>query len=315
MICKYREPIDIYPTYFEDKISLFTGDAVQILSALNDNVINCFILSPPYDVLKKDGKIAPYATRSYEGYEWDFQTLARQMWRTLAPNGVIIWNIADRIRNGSETCTPERMKLFFVDELGASVNTIIIYQDGVGAKGSNNFYWKSFEYVYVFSKGKIGIFNPLIDRKNKYSGRKTTSQRPQKDGVIRNTKARTIGNYSKRLNVWTITPGHDEYNDHPAPMSEQLAKDLLYTFANENSVICDPMLGGGTSLTAALQVFGSSIDFVGIDLSKKYLKSAWVRATLTLEENYKHKMTDSVRDHFLTPIIGNDESELFTGER
>jgi len=300
-----------YPNVF-----LHTGDAAAALTHHFPAAVDIFLLSPPYDTVTEEYKTLLKKTRQYEeGYTWDFCELANAMWNSLTEGGVIIWNIDDRHFHNSETSTPERQKLYFQDVLGAKVETIIVRQEGVGAKGANDLYWQGFEYIYLFSKGKKLRFNPIEDKVNSQAGRITSGERPQYNGDKRIAKNRTIPQYSKRTNVWVVSPQPRNTNGHPAPMDLTLAKDLLYSFADQGCVICDPMLGSGTSAVAALEVFGPDVHFWGIDSSEKYVQAAAQRIeALELGELYdpnperpQEKQTVSIRDHFMHPIDGTQD--------
>jgi site-specific DNA-methyltransferase (adenine-specific) len=58
--------------------------------------------SPPYDNL-----------RVYNGFTWDFEATAKELYRVLVPGGVLCWNVNDSVVNGSETLTSCKQKIFF----------------------------------------------------------------------------------------------------------------------------------------------------------------------------------------------------------
>jgi site-specific DNA-methyltransferase (adenine-specific) len=50
------------------------------------------VTSPPYDNL-----------REYKGFSWNFEALARELYRVTKPGGVVVWVVADATVDGSET--------------------------------------------------------------------------------------------------------------------------------------------------------------------------------------------------------------------
>jgi len=52
------------------------GDCAALLSELPDGCIDLTVTSPPYDSLRK-----------YNGYTFDFQTIARELYRVTNPGG------------------------------------------------------------------------------------------------------------------------------------------------------------------------------------------------------------------------------------
>ena len=59
-----------------------------------DNFIDFVITSPPYDDI-----------RNYNGFDFEFEKIANELYRVLKNGGVIIWVVADATIDGSETGT------------------------------------------------------------------------------------------------------------------------------------------------------------------------------------------------------------------
>lgn len=71
---------------------LYVGDNVEILRTIPDGVIDLTVTSPPYDNL-----------RDYDGYSFDFESLASELCRVTKDGGVVVWNVGDATVKGSET--------------------------------------------------------------------------------------------------------------------------------------------------------------------------------------------------------------------
>lgn len=140
---------------------------------------------------------------------------------------------------------------------------------------THNRYEQEFEYMFVFSKGRPKIFNPImVDCKwyGKESDR-TGTQYPVHDEInkkIRSGKER--GNTKKTRingNVWKMNNSSQagEKWGHPAPFPEKLAKDHIISWSNENDLIYDPFMGSGT--TAKMAVLNNR-NWIGSEISSEY---------------------------------------------
>ena len=52
-----------------------------------NNFVDCVITSPPYDDLKK-----------YNGFDFDFKAIAKELYRIIKDGCVLVWIINDRIK-------------------------------------------------------------------------------------------------------------------------------------------------------------------------------------------------------------------------
>ena len=158
--------------YYKNKYGMILcGDCVQIMKQMDDACIDLTVTSPPYDNL-----------RTYNGYCFDFENVAKELYRVTKNGGVVVWIVGDATIKGSETGTSFRQALYFM-ECGFNLHDTMIYQKyGTGACGSNKCYWQTFEYMFVFSKGKLSIdmdaIEPAIntERKIKLVEAKTSMQ-------------------------------------------------------------------------------------------------------------------------------------------
>lgn len=248
---------------------IYCGDHLELMPLIDDCSINLTITSPPYDNL-----------RIYEGYEFDFKPLAKELYRVTKEGGVVVWIVGDATINGSETGTSFRQALFFMDLYSMGIgfkllDTMIYKNPRTGAKGSNNCYWQSFEYMFVLTKGSIQTVNRLKDKRNIRAGTKSTSgmKQHQIGTRLHPSKGTVIQTYGIRDNVWIIPSGHGhgEETNHPAVFPEQLANDHILSWSNEGDLVLDPMCGAGTTCKMAQL---NNRDYIGIDISSKYCDEA-----------------------------------------
>jgi len=243
------------PYYDHAGITIYHGDCRDILPYLPE--VDLTVTSPPYDNL-----------RDYEGYEFDFEAIANGLYAVTKQGGVVVWNVNDATKNGSETLTSLRQVLFF-NQIGFNVETMIWEKTGSGCLGSNKFYAQNFEYMFILTKGIPKATNLICDRENKRkSGTVKVNGGLDKTGK---GKDRIVGRkpFGKRNNIWRFDT--QKNTEHPAPFPEQLANDHIISWSNENDLIYDPFLGSGTTAKMALL---NNRKFVGSEISKEYFKIA-----------------------------------------
>lgn len=229
-------------------------DALTLLKALPSNSIDMVLTSPPYDNL-----------RTYNGYTFDFQPIARETFRVLKTGGVCVWVVGDATVNGSETLTSMRQALYFVDVCGFRMHDTMIYEAlGTGAKGSNYAYWQAFEYMFVLAKGNIQTVNRIADVKNKHAGKMAAPRFGNKE------KHHIVNDIGVRTNIWRYAVGFANNSDitgHPAPYPEALARDHIISWTNAGDTVLDYFGGSGTTAKMARQ-FGRN--YITCDISAEY---------------------------------------------
>lgn len=243
---------------------IYCGDCVDVMQQIDAAAIDLTVTSPPYDNL-----------RDYEGYIFNFEGIAKELFRITKEGGVVVWIIGDATIDGDESGTSFKQALRF-KEIGFKLHDTMIYRNpGTGAKGSNYCYWQAFEYMFVFVKGKIKTVNRLKDKKNKTYGDRSTSGRKSKETKTRlhPREGTLIQKYGIRENIRTISAGHGHGDEtkHPAPFPEQLANDHIVSWSNEGDLVLDPMAGSGTTCKMAKL---NNRDYIGIDISPKYCEIA-----------------------------------------
>lgn len=252
-------------------IKWIVGDCVDVMADMMSESVDLTITSPPYDKL-----------RDYEDYIFDFENIAKQLFRITKQGGVVVWVVADATVDGGETGTSFRQALYF-KEIGFRLfDTMIYTKDPKGAVGtSKNRYFQCFEYMFVFSKGKPKTANLIRDRKNKKKNEQTKRWRTP-DGRLCKKSISVNQPYSKRTNLWHFGIGKNKStkdviaHEHPAIFPEKLAEDHILSWSNENDLVFDPMCGSGTVGKMALK---HNRNFIGCDVSEKYIDIAKTRLT------------------------------------
>ena len=231
-------------------------DCVEGLKLLKPNSIDLTVTSPPYDNL-----------RTYNGYCFDFESVAKELYRVTKLGGVVVWNVNDSTIKGSETGNSFRQALYF-KEIGFNLHdTMIWIKDGGGAVGSNKCYTQNFEYMFVFSKGTPKTIHLIYDKPNKSFGQdKSGVGRRKATGEHKIEQRKPSKEFSRRNNWWYIPP--QKGVGHPAVFPEQLANDHIITWSNEGDIVLDPFSGSGTTHKMALL---NNRRFIGFEISQEYI--------------------------------------------
>lgn len=230
---------------------IYNENCLNTMNRMPDDFIDLTVTSPPYDNL-----------RQYKGYSFDFEAIAKELYRVTKRGGVIVWVVGDAVNNGSESGTSFKQALFFMS-CGFNLHDTMIYKKNSStypAHEKSNRYTQIFEYMFVFSKGKPKTVNLICDKKNKWAGQSSF------DGKIEKVKE-----YSPRENIWEYTTSFNDKVDHPAVFPEELARDHICSWSNEGDLAYDCFSGSGTTLKIAhLQ----KRNWIGSEISKEYSELA-----------------------------------------
>lgn len=242
---------------------LLNTDCVEGMKMIDDNTIDLTITSPPYDDL-----------RVYKGFSFDFENVAKELYRITKEGGTVVWIVGDATKDGCETLTSFKQALYF-KEIGFNILDTMIYEkSGCGACGSNKCYIQNFEYMFVMTKGKIQTYNLIYDRPNSVIGKQTVNTNRDKFTADNGRKYREIETkeMGRRFNIWKYnqTSGQDNFSKkHPAPFPQDLVKDHIISWSNEGDIVFDPFMGSGTTAKVAQSL---NRKWVGTELSEDYCK-------------------------------------------
>jgi len=248
--------------------TVYNESNLQTMQKMESDFIDCVITSPPYDNL-----------RDYNGYSFDFNQVAKELFRVVKPGGVIVWVVSDATINGSETGTSFKQALYF-KEIGFNIHDTMIYKKNGASYPANDKssrYSQIFEYMFVFSKGKPKTINLIKDKVNKWHGTKTFGKKSnrQVDGTLKKKDVRKTPLYGYRNNIWKINNGFgystkDKIaHQHPAIFPEKLVSDHIETWTKLGDLIYDPFMGSGTTAKVAYIL---NRKYVGSEISLEYCK-------------------------------------------
>lgn len=222
-------------------------EALELMRMLPSESVDCVVTSPPYDNL-----------RTYNGYSFDFEPIARETYRVLKPGGVCVWVVGDETSNFSESLTSFEQAIYFRKVVGFNLLDTMIYmkENYAPAYPSLCRYANQFEYMFVFSKGKPKVFNPIQKPKKqssldryKYGNMHFTNR----DGSKKVKDVIAPGTQKNASNVWSYPVGFKNIG-HPAVFPFDLAYDHIKSWTNEGDLVLDYFGGSGTSADAAREL-------------------------------------------------------------
>lgn len=241
---------------------IYCEDCLSTMKRMEDNSIDFVITSPPYDNL-----------RNYNGYCFDFENVAKELYRIMKEGGVVIWVVGDSMEKGSETLTSFRQALYF-KEIGFNVNDTQIYAKHNPMPTGGKRYHQCFEYMFCLSKGTPKTFNPIMEE-TKYHGIANMKNRGKEGKLEYTKKERTtekkIGNIFYYSIGGGISTKDKEAFEHPAIFPEKLVEDQMKTWSNEGDTIYDPFMGSGTTGKIA---YLTNRNYIGSEISEEYCNIA-----------------------------------------
>lgn len=260
---------------------IYNEDCLETMAKMPDNFIDLTVTSPPYDDL-----------RTYNGYSFDFENIAKELFRVTKQGGVIVWVVGDATIKGSETGTSFRQALYF-KEIGFNLHDTMIYEKAGCSLPNPNRYLQCFEYMFVFSKGRPKTYNLICDRKNRFERWGKTKKVREADGGFSLRQTKPFREYGRRYNIWRYVPGGQGNSSsdkfifkHPAVFPEQLAADHIVSWSNENDLVYDPFMGSGT--TAKMSILNNR-NWIGSEMSSEYCNIIEERVKKAWEEKRKER--------------------------
>ena len=219
----------------------------ETMKNMDPGSVDLIVTSPPYDNL-----------RSYNGYAFDFEAIAQQLFRILKKDGILVWVVGDATIKGSESGSSFRQALHF-QQIGFKIHDTMIYEKNspaYPAQATGNRYTQIFEYMFVFAKGQVPK-QLICDKPNKWAGHKDFS------GKLKNP----VPDFSPRNNIWRYVTSFNGVK-HPAPFPVQLAIDHILSWSKPKDLVYDPFMGSGTTAVAAIR---TGRRWLGSEVSPEYV--------------------------------------------
>lgn len=249
---------------------IYHENCIDTMRRMLDDWLDMTITSPPYDDL-----------REYNGYHFPIEDIAGLLYQKTKAGGVVIWVVADRTVDGSETLTSFRHAFEF-RKAGFRVHDTMLYvKNNPIPSDCGMRYRQAFEYIFCFSKGQPKTFNPITEP-TKSAGAKIKAFRITERGrgnVPDEDIGREIKPERKVSNIFYYNVGTSSSKDkiafeHPAIFPEQLAHDQISTWTNAGDLVYDCFMGSGTTAKIAHLL---ERKWIGSEVSGEYIKIAEAR--------------------------------------
>lgn len=257
---------------------IYCESNLETMARMPEGFIDLTVTSPPYDNLRtyKDD-----IDKNWGEHVW--KPIIKELYRVTKKGGVVVWVVNDATINGSETGTSFRQALYAM-ECGFNLHDTMIYNRISPFPDSIRFH-QSFEYMFIWSKGKPNTFNPLYELKSKNSEYNPKSMKfRHKDGSTKELDEAGIERLKKSnerkdklmSNIWSIPTGYmvgttDDVWVHPATFPDKLAGQQIYSWSNEGDLVYDPFIGSGTTAKMA-HIYKRN--WIGSELSQEYVDLA-----------------------------------------
>lgn len=238
---------------------IYNEDCLETMKKMPGNFVDLTVTSPPYDNL-----------RDYNGFTFDFESIAKELYRITKQCGVVVWVVGDATIDGSETGTSFRQALYFL-EIGFNLHDTMIYQKNSYPFPPSNRYFGVFEYMFVLSKGIPKTTNLIKVSNIRQVKNNNSSSSRQTDGTLVKIKYETGKVERIKDNIWKYEVGFNKSSldnpEHSATFPEKLAGDHIKSWSNEGNLVYDPFMGSGT--TAKMAKFLNR-NYIGSEISSEY---------------------------------------------
>lgn len=251
---------------------LHISNSIEFMkNKMEEESIDLTVTSPPYDNL-----------RTYNGYSFEFEKMADELFRVTKKGGILVWVVGDKIKDGNKSLTSFKQALYF-QEIGFKVHDVMIYAKKNTPFMRSNAYTNGYEYMFILSKGKPKTFNPIKEPTVR-SGKEMLVANKGPDAK-NNKVLRELKKEKTKSNIWYYAVGlggttnDKEAFEHPAVYPEHLAQDHILSWSNEGDTVFDPMCGSGTTCKMASL---NNRNYIGVDISEDYIDIAQRRLKKTL---------------------------------
>ena len=278
--------------YEKDKI--YNGDCKILLkdnSLIKDNSVHLIVTSPPYS----DRRKSTYGGIHPDKYvEW-FLPLSEQMLRILKPQGSLIINIKEHVKEGERQTYVLELILAMKKQGWKWTEEYCWYKKTAFPGKWPNRFRDSWERCLHFTKKKKFYMNqnavkvPIGDwtekrfksmsendfiryasGTNKHLGKRVANWLNKKRVYPHNVLVLDEEHYIYPTNVLELCPVTSHKN-HSACFPLELPAWFIKLFSKENDLVLDPFIGVGTTALAC-KLLGRH--YIGIEMQEKYVNEA-----------------------------------------
>lgn len=251
----------VVSNYSEDAdVTLYNGDAIELLKQLPDESAQLIVTSPPYNLGKEyEEKVA------IELYlKWQ-EEIIKECVRVLSPKGSICWEVGNFV---DDEIIPLDIVFYPIfKKYGLHLRNRIIWTFGHGLHASKRFSGR-YESILWFTKNQDYYFNlDPVRVPQKYPNKKH-----YKGAKIGQLSGNPLGkNPSDVWEIPNVKSNHPEKTEHPCQFPIELVERLVLSMTKEGDLVVDPFIGVGSTAIASVRNGRRS---AGADTMKKYVDIA-----------------------------------------
>lgn len=284
-------------------VGLFKSDYLETLKQAEQlGGVDLIATSPPYADARTYGMDCSFTDE-------DYQCLAHGLWSALRPGGHALVNLDAPVRDwtgdgrGTERgLHPWRFMLYAHDVVGFRIPDRLAF----GRQGLPGAYTGRFRndwepLLWLQKPGADGYLDKwALVTESRYDRKDIQSGSRRDDGEVNNRAAsgRAVEEGVKhRGTLWdygAVAHGHTGAPDieeagHPARWPYKLARDIVVCFSAPGALVCDPFLGAGTTMIAALE---EGRRFIGGDLGQRQRDNKdWIEVAREIAINRNKQTT------------------------
>lgn len=237
---------NIISNNINDKIKLYNGDCMVEMKKIDKNSVNAIITDLPYGVSKND-----WDTPLNLGLMWD---LFKEI---LCKDGIVILTASGKFTGRLMMSNIEMFKYDIIWE--KTINSGQLNVKKMPLRSHENiliFYNKNRTYNEQKTKGEPYKIKRSDTTGEGYGNQKGSEKK--NDGYRHARSVIKISNPRKK-------------GGHPTQKPVELMEYLIKTYTNENDIVLDCCMGGGSTGIAAVK---NNRKFIGIEMEKKYYEIA-----------------------------------------
>ncbi|MFQ6036062.1 MAG: DNA-methyltransferase [Sedimentisphaerales bacterium] len=231
---------------------IICGDCIEVLSEIHEPFADLIFADPPFNIgYKYDKYYDKVKSKNYIAWTKDWMSVCKNV---LKPHGSFYIAIGDEYAANVK---------IIADELGLFMRNWIIWHYTFGQQMKKKFA-RSHTHIFYFVK----------DKKNFTFNDHAVRMPSDRQLIYNDRRANPIGKMPN--DVWDEFPRvcgtfRERTGWHPCQMPENLLKRIIAVSSNPGDCVLDPFCGSGTTAAAAFQL---SRNYVGIEISPKYVENA-----------------------------------------